>query len=192
MRLAAIQQKKAIKTQIRWLPDLEGHALIASQFSTKENLHRGLKGFSCEISVYRKPEISSERRNRLRNMMSNAIEKISVASQQLANVLPKFFSAYQELQLAISERKGTGVDEVVAAIKSQVKRLMPDDFWLATPWMWLQRYPTYFRSAKFRLEKLPRRRFVKSSKWRISLATIWPTMKKLFNAINHKGFMTLN
>lgn len=154
MRLAAIQQKKAIKTQIRWLPDLEGHALIASQFSTKENLHRGLKDLVAKLAFIENQKFLPKDETDFETLMSNAIEKISVASQQLANVLPKFFSAYQELQLAISERKGTGVDEVVAAIKSQVKRLMPDDFWLATPWMWLQRYPTYFRSAKFRLEKL--------------------------------------
>lgn len=154
MRLAAIQQKKVLKTQIRWLPDLESHALIASQFSSKEDLRRGLGDLIAKLAFNENQKNNPQNESDFDTMMSDAIERISIASQDVANLLPKFFSAYQDLQVTISDQKGKGADEFIAAIKSQMKLLINEDFWVTTPWMWLQRYPTYFRSAKARIEKL--------------------------------------
>ena len=85
--------------------------------------------------------------------MENHVEKISIATQDLSRLLPKFFEAYQELMIVLVDLKPFQT-ESGSFIRKQVKSLLGNRFWFDTPFHWLERFPAYFRAAIHRLEKL--------------------------------------
>lgn len=154
MRLAALRNKKSLKQQLRWLPALDQYAVTATQFTQPDALKRMLSDLIAKRAFVDLQSALPSNEEEFEILNSSAVEQLSIAAQDLASLLPKFFERYQQMKLALSEKPKEPFGEVLAAIKTQLKALMPDDFWITTPWNWLLRYPTYFQAIEKRLEKL--------------------------------------
>ncbi|MGB1929713.1 MAG: DUF3418 domain-containing protein, partial [Mariniblastus sp.] len=86
-------------------------------------------------------------------LQSNAVERISIASQSVAKWLPKLADAVHELHLKL-ESRSSRYTETQNDISSQVNELKAGGFLSETPWPWLEQYPRYFEAMSYRLEKL--------------------------------------
>ena len=155
-RLATLRCKKIIKQQLRWLPDLEKHAVTASQFSSSTELKKGLSDLIARRAfVDLQKEIPSDEPS-FSKLIDQAHESISIATQDLAGLLPKFFEHYQSMKVTLAEKPKETFGEIQSAIQKQLSQLLVADFWVRTPWDWLCRFPVYFNSIRLRLEKLSR------------------------------------
>lgn len=156
LRLATIAQKKKLKEQLRWLPDFESHVVTASQFSQSEEFRRDISHLLAKLAFVPDDRPVCKSESQFQQSMDDAIERISIATQDLSKWLPKFFQRYQELKLMMSNRKGQGIDEFLAILKKWLHALMSPRFLIDTPWKWLERFPAYFQSSIIRLEKISR------------------------------------
>lgn len=155
MRLAAIQNSKSLKKQLRWLPDFESQKVIATQFSKAAEFERGISDLIARRAFVDLPKNSPKDRSTFDELLNHSVQNISVATQDVAAFLPKFINAYQHTQSLIHDLDKQKFGETVAALKNQLRQLLTPDFWLKTPWNWLVRFPVYFKSIEKRLEKLP-------------------------------------
>lgn len=153
MRLAAIAESKSIRKQVRWLPGLESWLVAARNFASPDELKTDLSDLMARMAfVDSEPDVPRNEKA-FSDILCNSVQRISVAAQELATFLPKFFAGYQAAELAIEEMETPRYDELRKAILRQMDRLMPKRFWVIVPWNWLVRYPVYFQAISRRIEK---------------------------------------
>ncbi len=156
MRLAVIRHKKQLKGQIRWLPDVDRYTLAAAQIGGVEKFRSGLIDLIAKRSFIDGFPNHPQSELEFNQRFTNSTESISMATQEIATLLPNFFDHHQKLVKRISDTSAETYGQVLSSIKSQLSRLFQDQFWVSTPWLWLQRFPVYFESASHRLQKLNR------------------------------------
>lgn len=152
VRLFQITNRKSLKSQVNWLPDLERHAVTLSGMVPSAELKPQLADLIARVAfVDRKkiPYLKSE----YDAMQAGAIEQISIATQAIAKWLPKFATAVHDVQLKMEDmpdRFGTAKGD----IRTQIAELKTDGFLARTPWQWLQHFPRYFEAISYRVDKL--------------------------------------
>ena len=82
----------------------------------------------------------------------NANEKIGVATQDVANWLPRMLKQYHELRLVLEQQQSNS--QVVGDVRQQMKRLFIDQFLTRQPWHWLKQYPRFLEAIVLRFDKL--------------------------------------
>ena len=152
MRLLRIQNRKAIKSQVNWLPEFEQHALLLSRFVPAKTLKDELGDLITRIAFIEREKIPRSEAD-FNALNANAIERISVATQDVAKWLPKLSESVHQSDLAVGnipDSRGTTKHD----IKMQISALTGEGFFASTPWMWLKEYPRYFQGVARRIEKL--------------------------------------
>eukprot|EP01047_Picozoa_sp_COSAG01_P016527 COSAG01_NODE_850_length_13122_cov_10.883821_6_plen_1286_part_00 len=152
VRLFRITNKKSIKSQVNYLPELNRHAVPLSKIIPAGELNNQLSDLIARIAFVDRNKIPRSREE-YDVLQSNAVERISIASQSVAKWLPKLANAAHELHLQLeslsSRHTGTQHD-----ISLQVSELKSGCFLSETPWSWLEQYPRYFEAMSYRLEKM--------------------------------------
>ena len=152
VRLLRILNRKSIKSQVNWLPEFDQHALLLSRFIPAKTLREELGDLITRIAFVEREKIPRTEAD-FESLNSNAVERISIATQSIAKWLPKFSSAAHEADLAIGKipaARGTTKHDV----KTQIAALAEEGFLRSTPWMWLKEYPRYLEGISRRIEKL--------------------------------------
>ena len=152
VRLFRITNRKSIKSQVNWLPDLNRHAIPLSKIIPSGELSNQLSDLIARIAFVDRNKIPRSRVE-FDTLQSNAVERISIASQSVAKWLPKLADAVHELHLRL-ESISSRYTETKNDISSQVNELKAGGFLSETPWPWLEQYPRYFEAMSYRLEKL--------------------------------------
>jgi len=150
--LLKLQNRKSIKSQVNWLPEFDHHALLLSRFVPTKTLKDELGDLITRIAFIEREKIPRTEID-FKNLSTNAVERISVATQSIAKWLPKFSAAAHETDLALSNipaSRGTTKHD----IKTQLAALTTDGFLGSTQWMWLKEYPRYFQGIARRIEKI--------------------------------------
>ncbi len=152
MRLLKIQNRKAIKSQVNWLPDFDKHALLLSRFVPTKTLKDDLGDLITRIAFIEREKLPRTE-SAFQALNANAVERISMATQSVAKWLPKFSAAAHATDLALSNipaSRGTTKHD----IQNQLSALTTEGFLGTTAWMWLGEYPRYFEGIARRIEKI--------------------------------------
>ena len=152
MRLFKLKHRKAIKSQVNWLPEFDQHALLLARFVPSKTLKDELGDLITRIAFIEREKIPRSEAD-FNALNANAVERISVATQDVARWLPKLSEAVHQSDLALGnvpDSRGTTKHD----IKTQIAALTGAGFLATTPWMWLKEYPRYFQGVARRIEKL--------------------------------------
>jgi ATP-dependent helicase HrpA len=152
VRLFRITNRKSIKSQVNFLPDLERHAVSLSKIIPADKLKNQLSDLIARIAFVDRNKIPRSREE-YDLLQSNAVERISIASQSVAKWLPKLAGTAHALNLNLESLplrySGTQNDVLL-----QIAALKTDRFLSQTPWAWLEQFPRYFEAMSYRMKKL--------------------------------------
>ncbi|MFK7766546.1 MAG: ATP-dependent RNA helicase HrpA [Mariniblastus sp.] len=152
VRLFQIANRKNLKSQTNWLPDLNHHALTISRLLPSKELKKQLADLITRIAFVDRNKIPRTK-TEFDAMQANATERISIATQDVAKWLPKFASAAHDTFLSL-EKMPSKYGTAKGDIRAQLTELKTENFLSQTPWQWLQHYPRYFEAMTYRIGKL--------------------------------------
>ena len=153
VRLLQILNRKNVRSQTNWLPDLDQHTVKLSRYVNSKHLKTQLADLIVRIAMVEKKPIPRSR-VAFDTIQENRIESVSVATQEVASWLPKFAKAAHEMALAI-ESMSDKFSSAKGDIRQQLKILTEEHFISRTPWLWLKHFPRYFAAVTYRINKLP-------------------------------------
>ncbi|MFN7772341.1 MAG: ATP-dependent RNA helicase HrpA [Planctomycetota bacterium] len=152
-RLLRLANRKAIKSQLAWLPGLDRAQIQLRRWLKPELLQELLGDLLVRIGMVDEQPLPRNR-TQFELRQKGAVEQIGLATQELVKWLPKLAEAGQALSLALEQLSGryavAGTD-----IREQLGRLMSEPAFRETPWSWLQHLPRYLQAIQVRLQKLP-------------------------------------
>lgn len=152
VRLFAILNRKALKAQVNWLPDLDRHAITLSRTIPAAQIKPQLTDLIARLAFVEREKIPRSESD-FQVLQSNAVERIGVATQDIAKWLPKFANSLHAVRLALDELPNR-FSTAKGDLKWQFDRLFLEDFLLATPWCWLLQFPRYLEAMSYRMDKL--------------------------------------
>jgi ATP-dependent helicase HrpA len=149
-RLFLLQLKEQARYVEKSLPSLQGMALQFAGLGDANELKSQLVAAAFERACMAEPlprtvEAFTRRRDEARS-------RIALIAQELARLVSAILAEHQVLQKKLQAAKA--FPEAAQDIGTQLARLMPKDFVLATPWERLQHFPRYLKAAGLRLDKL--------------------------------------
>ena len=153
MRLYAIAERKELRSQVRWLPDLEQNKIKLTGMIAAGQMEQSLIDLLSRMAfVERQPLVRT--RDEFDARRSDRAARISIATQDVATWLGKLSEAYFEARRQLESANASHHSHAIGDIRSQIKWLVADGFLSFTPWQWLQHYPRYYGAIAYRLEKL--------------------------------------
>lgn len=152
-RLYALSQKKSLKAQVRWLPRWNEVTLWAASLLKPDRLQDQLHVRISELAFLLKDDVPRSEAQ-FQQRLANSVERIAVATQEVAAWLPRAFESWHRMRLALEKLKASRYREVAADVEGQVRGLMADEFLVTAPWEWLQHYPRYLDAAAYRVDRV--------------------------------------
>ncbi len=152
VRLFQITNRKSLRSQVNYLPELDHHAVALSRLVPSADLKKQLSDLITRIAFIDRKKIPRTSAD-FQAMQKTAVEQISIATQEVAKWLPKFSAAVHETHLKLegmSQKFGTAKGD----IRAQISALKTEGFMAKTPWMWLKQYPRFFEAISYRIEKI--------------------------------------
>ncbi len=151
IRLLRIVHRKSIKSQVNWLPDLDQQAVLMSRFVPAKTLRVGIGDLIVRIAFLtgrKLPQTEAQ----FQELNANAVERISMATQDVAKWLSRLSASMHKAGLAMGDIPGSR-GTTKHDIKQQISALTDEGFLGAVPWNWLKEYPRYFDAVVHRIEK---------------------------------------
>ena len=152
MRLFQIINRKHIKSQVNWLPELDRHSIVLAQFISAADITNQLGDLIARVAFIEQQKIPRSESD-FQERQANAVERIGIATQEVASWLPKLATELHHVQIALDDLSAN-----FAAAKEDLTRqlaaLTPVNFLVDTPWNWLKHYPRFLQAMIYRMEKL--------------------------------------
>ena len=152
VRLLQIKNKKSLKSQVNWLPELDRSMLTLGRMVSAGDLKKHLADLIARIAFVDRQKVPRSK-DQFDALQANSIERISVATQEVAKWLPRLAEAVHAVELGLDDLPGR-FGSAKGDIRNQIDGLKEDGFLARTPWMWLQHYPRYFEAIEYRMSKL--------------------------------------
>lgn len=152
-RLFAIEVRSKVQAQLKWFPDIEQLDLL----STVHGGFKQIRGQLLELITRRAfPEAAPLPRDAAayRAVVKLGTQQLSVAVQDVANVVGPLIPLFRRLQQQLQELRAPSWTSARADLQQQLEELFPTLFLLETPWNWLQQYPRFLQAMLSRIEKL--------------------------------------
>jgi ATP-dependent helicase HrpA len=152
-RLFAVAEKRELKAQVDWMPQLHSWTLYAARFCGATQLRSQLTDLLADRTFLRPKELPrtraefEQRRNAVHQLITPAVQEVV----QTADAL---LTDYHQTRLLLENGAGKAWQYALDDVNRQLARLTPPDFLTATPWEWLVHVPRYLRGIRARLEKL--------------------------------------
>ncbi|WP_164100739.1 ATP-dependent RNA helicase HrpA [Candidatus Laterigemmans baculatus] len=181
MRLFAIAERKEIRSQIRWLPDVErsrvlmAHALPPGTFEANLGDLIARRAFVDGEPIVRTAEVFAARRG-------ERGRRIAEATQDIAAWLPQLATAIHTVRSSLESAKGPAFQGLVEDVRGQIDRLLAADFLQRTPWEWLQHYPRYFQAIEYRFDKFRSGAMARDAELTQSVTGLWQQYEALAGA----------
>lgn len=169
VRLCRMAHRKAINSQVQWLPELDRHLIILSRFASSEKLRHGIGDLITRLAFVERTKIPHTLQA-FEELNQQPAQRIGVATQEVARWLPKFATNLHSVLLGL-ESIGPKFADVKLDLQQQLDRLMVDSFLELTPWTWLSQYPRFLQAMDYRREKLSD--LNKDRRQREELAQFW-------------------
>jgi ATP-dependent helicase HrpA len=151
-RLYALKNSRLLKNQVKHLPDLNRSLISLGNILPAAQWQQGLQDLIARVAFVEGQQVTISSIE-FESRQHNAASRISVATQEVAEWLPKLSSQYMVLRLAL-EKAPQMWSAVTNDLRSQLNELFCVDFLVTTPWQWLREFPRYLQAAHQRLEKL--------------------------------------
>lgn len=153
VRLLRLANRKAIKSQLAWLPGLDRAQVQLRRWFKPEVLSELLGDLLVRIGLVDEQPVPRNR-TQFELRQQGAVEQIGLATQEMVKWIPKVAESGQALSLALEQLSGryaaAGGD-----IRQQLAQLLSEGTLRETPWIWLQHLPRYLQAIQVRLQKLP-------------------------------------
>lgn len=153
MRLYAIAERKELRSQIRWLPDLEKSRLLMAHTIPSSEFEQQL----CDLLARRafvdnQPLVRTQ--TEFQKRREDRGRRIALATQDLAGWLPRMATAIHAVRSRFETSAPAQFQYAFEDAKSQIQQLLAPGFLINTDWQWLEHYPRYFQAIDYRLDKL--------------------------------------
>ena len=153
VRLLRLANRKAIKSQLAWLPGVDRAQVQLRRWFKPELLSELLADLLVRVEMTDERPVPRSK-TEFELLQRGATEKIGVATQEVAKWLPKLAESVHGVSLALEKLSGryaiAGQD-----IREQLGRMLCEANFRQTPWSWLQHLPRYLQAIQSRLQKLP-------------------------------------
>ena len=151
-RLFVLGNSRPLRAQVQWLPKLAGMAIQAA--SLREfDLKQELVDLLAARALADLPQIPRTQAD-FEQYAEAGRQRIGVATQEVAGLVPALFEAYHGARLALEQLPSAKWQYAADDVRQQLDYLLSLGFLTLTPWCWLQQYPRYFRAIQQRLEAL--------------------------------------
>jgi ATP-dependent helicase HrpA len=153
-RLFILAERRELKAQVQWLPNLEKLRLFAAPLCKWRPLDEQLIDLLADRAFYGQDAAAPRTADEFEARRLIARRRIAAEVQDLTKLLLPMFQTYHEVRLALEGRQPAGWQYAVDDLRGQLAALVPNGFLTATPWEWLQHYPRYLKAMALRLNKL--------------------------------------
>jgi len=171
VRLLQIKNRKSLKSQVNWLPELDRSMLTLGRMVSAGDLKKHLADLITRIAFVDRQKIPRSK-DQFDAIQANAVERIGIATQEVAKWLPRLAEAVHAVELGLEDLPGR-FGSAKGDIRAQIDGLKEDGFLARTPWMWLQHYPRYFQAIEYRMSKLDSTSAEKEKEFRDSVNLLW-------------------
>ena len=153
-KLYALSERKELRNQVRWLPDLQAIKVKLSGLLKADDLENSLIDLVARIAfVENMPVVRTH--DEFNSRRQDRGQRIAIATQDVAAWLGNFaehtFIVRRELE---NSRGSERMANVSSDVQQQIDWLIHPRFLSCTPWEWLKHYPRYMKGIAYRLEKV--------------------------------------
>ena len=140
LRLFVLAEHRELRTQVRWLPNLEKIRLYAAPLAKSGR-------WKTSSSTWSAPGRSTCWTTSRRDAASFEAQKLAgrkhilPAVQEVTKLVAAIFEAYHELRLALEQPRPATWNYAIDDLRDQLAALSPEGFLTTTPWSWLQHVP---------------------------------------------------
>lgn len=177
VRLLQIQNKKAIRSQVNWLPGLDQCMLTLGRMASAGDIKKHLADLIARVAFVEREKIPRSL-EQFAKLQANSAERIGIASQEIARWLPKFASDVQQVELLLEDLP-TRFGSTKGDIRQQIEGLKTEGFLAMTPWQWLQHYPRYFAAMSYRMSKMSSTPADKDQESRNLVSNFWQRYEQM-------------
>jgi ATP-dependent helicase HrpA len=162
LRLFVLAEHRELKTQVRWLPNIEKIRLYAAPLASTRSVEEQLIDLVGARAFYGEQSVGNAFCDVPRDADSFEAQRllgrknILPAVQEVTRLVQALFEAYQELRLALESaaKRPATWQYALDDLRDQLAKLLPDNFLTATPWEWLQNIPRYLKAMTLRVKKI--------------------------------------
>ncbi len=152
VRLFHIANRKAIKSQVDWLPELQTLATSMSAWIAPDSLRERLGELIARVALSN-DEQNIRTQAEFEERLASAGARLASAAQQVGTWVRDVSGELHGVRLALESASQATQDQVRGEIERQLAEFFGANFPAATPWVWLQQYPRYLSAIRARLEK---------------------------------------
>jgi ATP-dependent helicase HrpA len=153
LRLFVLAEHRELKTQARWLPNIEKIRLWSAPLSASRSIEDQLIDLIAARAFYATNEIPRDADSFEAQRLLGR-KNILPAVQEVTKVVQALFEAYYDVRLALEQKRPPTWQYALDDIHDQLVALLPDNFLAATPWEWLVHLPRYLKGISLRLKKI--------------------------------------
>ena len=152
-RLYLLAQRKALRSQTRWLPDWQQTTLHAASLLTSAELEEQVQALIADQAFLKENHLPRTRAE-FERRLADAGSRIALGTQEVAELVGPLFQAYHKMRLAQEKLRGGKWKASSQDIDEQLSDLLGTGFLTTTPWSWLVHLPRYLQAIVYRIEKL--------------------------------------
>lgn len=152
VRLYAIAEKKELRRQVRWLPQMDTIKVQLSGAVRSSNLEASLIDLLARIAFVDQRSLARSR-DAFESARADRGEKIAIAVQAVTAWLSSLSEKYLKMRSDFESFQSSDRSAIRDDIRQQLNWLFHERFLSTTPWQWLKHYPRYVAAISHRLEK---------------------------------------
>ncbi len=150
-RLFQLSNRKAAKSHVDWLPDVQVLAAGLSKWVAADMLRQRLADLVARIAVGNESEIRTN--SDFERRLADAGGRLAAAAQQVGTWVGDLSRELHGAKLALESASKLTREQIGTDLDAQLAEFFGADFPAAVPWVWLQQYPRYLGAIRSRLER---------------------------------------
>jgi ATP-dependent helicase HrpA len=153
LRLFVLAEHRELKTQVKWLPQIEKIRLLAAPLCRSRSIDDQLIDLVAARAFYATNDFPRDFESFEAQRLVGR-RNIAPSVQEITKLIMPLFAAYHEVRLALEQPRPAACQPALDDIRGQLAALFPDGFLARAPWDWLNHSPRYLKAITLRLKKL--------------------------------------
>ncbi|MCO6456709.1 MAG: ATP-dependent RNA helicase HrpA [Pirellulaceae bacterium] len=152
-RLFCLKERRDLKTQVEWLPQLDRLELYARGVCDRQALREQLMELIADRALLLARDLPRDRAQ-YAALLKAGRARTGLATQDVTRVARGIFESLHQARLALEAATPQSWQNAARDAEDQLRRLVTPRFLVDTPWQWLEHYPRYLQAIARRIEKL--------------------------------------